>query len=329
LDPALIAQNSGSDALFIGLSIVNDSVTWVAGTGGSWAQTTNGGERWRTGTVAGADSLQFRDVHGVDERTAYLLSIGNGAQSRIYKTTDGGSSWSLQFTNPDSSAFYDCFDFWDATHGIAFSDSFDGRFMLIETEDGETWAPLAAARRPVASAGEGGFASSGTCVVAASDSTVWIGTGASDDAARVLRSTDRGRTWQSAATGIVRGSAAGITSLAFRDTRNGVAIGGDIGQPDSTFQNVSLTTDGGVTWRAGTPTPFAGAAYSVTWVPDAPSPTLVAAGPRGLAFSTDAAATWTLLDTLNHWNVGFAAPDRGWAIGPRGRITRMRIFSRP
>lgn len=51
--------------------------------------------------VAGTDSLQFRDVHAVDAETAYLLSIGSGADSRIYRTDDGGRSWNLQWTIPD------------------------------------------------------------------------------------------------------------------------------------------------------------------------------------------------------------------------------------
>ena len=55
--------------------------------------------------MAGAESLEFRDVHAVDAATAYLLSIGSGEQSRIYKTTDAGLTWVLQFTNPEHAGF--------------------------------------------------------------------------------------------------------------------------------------------------------------------------------------------------------------------------------
>ena len=105
------------------VSAVNEKIVWASGTGGSFTVTTNGGASWRSGVVAGADSLEFRDVHGVDEKTAYLLSAGNGTASRIYKTTDAGQNWQLQFINRDSTAFYDCFAFWDPLAGIAFSDS--------------------------------------------------------------------------------------------------------------------------------------------------------------------------------------------------------------
>ncbi|MGH7551726.1 MAG: WD40/YVTN/BNR-like repeat-containing protein, partial [Longimicrobiales bacterium] len=119
LDPSLEAQRSTTDKLLIGISIVNESVVWVSGAGGTWARTTDGGATWRSGVVAGADSLQFRDVHAISATTAYLLSIGEGAQSRVYKTTDGGANWSLQFTNREPRAFFDCFGFWDANSGIA------------------------------------------------------------------------------------------------------------------------------------------------------------------------------------------------------------------
>ena len=47
-------------------------------------------------------TLDFRDIDAVDERTAYVLSIGDGDASRIYKTTDGGRTWTLQFRNTDN-----------------------------------------------------------------------------------------------------------------------------------------------------------------------------------------------------------------------------------
>src|SRR6476619_674852 len=95
-------QVSGTTSLLIAVSPVNERVVWVSGSRGTWLRTTDGGATWRSGRVVGADSLQFRDVYAVDSMTAYLLSIGTGPQSRIYKTTDAGEHWTLQYTNPDS-----------------------------------------------------------------------------------------------------------------------------------------------------------------------------------------------------------------------------------
>jgi hypothetical protein len=90
--------------------------------------------------------------------------------------------------------------------------------------------------------------------------------------------------------------------------------------------NVAITADGGVTWQLGGRPTFTGAVYGAAWVPGAPQPTLIAVGPRGLAYSTTGGRSWAALDTLNHWGVAAAAPDRVWAVGPNGRITRIRLF---
>jgi len=50
--------------------------------------------------VPGAETLQFRDVEGVSAKVAYLQSIGdNPTDFRIYKTVDGGATWTMQFRN--------------------------------------------------------------------------------------------------------------------------------------------------------------------------------------------------------------------------------------
>src|SRR6185503_13680716 len=79
-------QSSGTSADFRGLCAVSATVAWASGTGGTYARTTDGGATWRAGRVAGAEGLDFRDVDAFDRDTAYLLSIGKGESSRIYKT---------------------------------------------------------------------------------------------------------------------------------------------------------------------------------------------------------------------------------------------------
>lgn len=324
--PVLTAQISGVDARFIGISPVDEDIVWISGAGGTYARTTDGGAHWQADVVAGAESLEFRDVHGVDAATAYLLSIGNGEQSRIYKTTDAGATWALQFTNPELDGFFDCMDFWNPESGIAFSDSFDGTFFLVTTEDGGgIWNRVPAERLPPASDGEGSFAASGTCLVAHGDGTAWVGTGAGE-AARVLKTMDRGRSWTAVRTPIVGGtSTSGIASLTFRDAVHGAAFGGVIDNADEYSDNVAVTSDGGQTWTlAGRPT-FTGAVYGAAYVPGAPTPTLVAVGPNGIDYSRDNGVTWANLSTQSHWSVAFASDSDGWAIGPNGLVTRIQM----
>jgi photosystem II stability/assembly factor-like uncharacterized protein len=322
----LAAQTSGTTALLQAVSAPSDRVAWVSGHAAAVLRTTNGGVSWERLIVPGAaeDSLQFRDVQAVDARVAYLLAAGPGSRSRIYRTTDGGRSWLLQFSNADSSAFYDCFAFWDARRGIAFSDAVAGRFMVRSTQDGgEHWVLVAADALPPAQSGEGAFAASGTCVVTIDRAQGWIGTGAADTA-RVLHTRDAGRTWEVAVAPIAGGRSAGIAALAFRDSLHGIALGGDVGNPNARTDNVAVTSDGGRTWRAGARPRFAGAVYGAAAVPGRPG-WVVAVGPRGLDYTTDDGLNWTSVDTLAYWSVGFASRNTGWAVGPGGRIKQIRL----
>ena len=98
--PKLTPQNSGTTQLLISVSPVNSRVVWAAGTGGTYVVTTDGGAHWKAAVVPGAESLQFRDVQGVSDKVAYLMSIGNNTTDfRIYKTVDGGATWTIEFTN--------------------------------------------------------------------------------------------------------------------------------------------------------------------------------------------------------------------------------------
>ncbi len=66
--------------------------------------------------------------------------------------------------------------------------------------------------------------------------------------------------------------------------------------------------------------------YGGVFVTGARAPTVVAVGPGGSAYSRDAGATWTAINSNAYWSVGFATPNAGWAVGPRGRITRLSGF---
>src|ERR1035437_445759 len=128
-----------TDASFRGLAVVNEKVAWASGTGGTVIRTVDGGRNWQVITVPDAEKLDFRDIEAFDQFTAFILSIGNGDNSRIYKTIDGGNTWQLQFTNTDPKRFFDAIACWDRRRCIAMSDPVDGFFLLFETSDGNTW----------------------------------------------------------------------------------------------------------------------------------------------------------------------------------------------
>jgi len=323
--PTLTPQSSGTTNRLQAISPVNQWVVWASGVNGTYARTLDGGRTWTTGVVPGAEALQFRDVEGISAREAYLMAAGSGTDSRIYKTRDGGRTWTQQFENQDPNAFYDCFAFWTPNRGITFSDAVDGRFPVIRTTNGRTWEDIGD-RLPAAQPGEAGFAASGTCVAVQGGMRAWIATGGAEKA-RILATTNGGRSWNAYETPIIQGTpSSGGLSVAFRDPFHGILGGGELAAPDVTSDNIARSRDGGRTWTLGTPTPFTGAVYGLSYARGigGGSRIVVATGPAGAAWSPDEGETWTLLpETTNYWAVAFANPGAGWLVGTEGRILKV------
>ncbi len=316
-------QQSHTTTLLQAVSAVDDSVVWVSGHQATWVRTVDGGRTWEPGAMTGPDSaLEFRDVEAMSATTAYLLAAGPGERSRIYKTTDAGRSWQLQFMNRDSAAFYDCFDFWDATHGIAVSDAVRGKMIVIRTDDGEHWSAVAEDGMPPALPGEGSPAASGTCLTVRGRARAWFGT---EPKPRVYRTDDRGDHWAVATTPIVAGEATGVATLAFRDEQHGMALGGRLLKADDRSDSVAaVTSDGGDTWTLVNRPTFSGAVYGAAVVPAMPG-YVVAAGPQGLDWTGDDGRSWTNLSGSAYWAVDCTLLHVCWAVGPHGRISSVRF----
>lgn len=324
-DPRWTLQASGVTASFRGFSAVSGMVAWAGGTRGTVLRTINGGKTWENVSVPGADSLDFRDVHGVSSRVAYAMSAGPAeeGQARIYRTSDGGQNWTLQWSDTTKGVFLDGIAFWDSSHGFAFSDPVNGQFVILRTENGTTWERVNPSSIPPALPGEAAFAASGTSVAVQGRNHGWIATGGGP-VARVLRTSDRGRTWQVSSAGIPAGQSSGFFGIAFTDVRNGIAVAGDYTIPRSADDITMVTRDGGVTWKRASRWPSQGITGGVVAVRGASKPLFAAVGAYGTAFSSDFGATWTHGDTLTLYAIDFAARDTGWAVGPRGRIVNFK-----
>jgi photosystem II stability/assembly factor-like uncharacterized protein len=311
-------QTSGVDVQLRGISAVSEKVAWASGAKGTVLRTLDGGRHWEKLAVAGAEGLDFRDIQAFDKSNAFVLSIGAGEASRIYKTNDGGLHWLQEFINHDSKAFYDCFAFWDKDRGLAFSDSVNGAFPLL-VWNGHDWRTLVPYKLPPAVPNEGGFAASGTCIATAGKNDAWFVTGG--PAARVFHSSDRGENWTAVNSPIVSGAPTqGIFSIAFSDSVRGVIVGGDYQNPKSAEKNAAFTSDGGQTWTLASQGPQ-GYRSAVAFIPH--TRTLISVGTSGSDYSLDGGRTWLPLDDQDYNAVSFAGPRAGWAVGPKGRIAHF------
>ncbi|MDH5803638.1 MAG: oxidoreductase [Gemmatimonadota bacterium] len=324
-ETSIVRQISNTDVLLQAVSAVDASTVWVGGHQATVLRTIDGGVHWEVQKVPGPDSLQIRDVHGVSATTAFALAAGPGSMSRIFRTDDGGATWTAQFENEDPDAFYDCFDFWDEQTGLVMSDAVSGDLIIRLTRDGgENWIQIHPDLIPDALDGEGGFAASGTCLVAPENGVAFIGTGVGA-VARLFRTEDFGNSWSVFDTPIVaRNEASGIASLIFFDGNSGFAFGGDIGQPEGFTQNAAATLDGGASWRVLPSPTFPGAIYgAAAAATDGGSKRVIVVGPGGAAWSLDSGQTWNPLSPENHWAVAMGSPDVAWMVGPGGRISAV------
>ena len=323
--PRVTEQVSGVTSTVQAVSPVNERIVWASGTAGMVLRTVDGGDTWERHPVPDVGRLQFRGVHAISATEAWVLSIGNGPDSRIYHTVDGGAIWIEQFRNTDSTAFYDCITFFDAKHGVAYGDYSQGRTMILRTEDAGThWDLLPANDVPAPLKDEGGFASSNSCAISVDSKHGWIAAGT--PRSRVFRTDNAGRTWTVAGEApVIKLPSSGLTAIAFRDTKHGIGVGGLVSgnmTRDTTPDAVTTTDDGGVTWTLRHRPAQPGMLSGVTLVPRASDNTVVTATYTGVQVSTDGGDSWTGVASGYYWAVR-ATGKRAWAVGNGGKITRL------
>jgi photosystem II stability/assembly factor-like uncharacterized protein len=317
-----------------GLSVISNKVVWASGTGGTVIRTIDGGSTWSLRSIPGGENLDFRGIRAFDQNTAILISSGPAekGQAKIYRTSDGGKTWTQVYEKKTPGIFFDAIAFWDSKHGIVLSDPVAGHFILFRTDDaGLTWKQLPAAVTPPALPNEGAFAASNSCLTVQGRANVWFATGGAG-VARVFRSTDRGRTWSVSETPMhPANTSSGIFSIAFAGGSDGIAVGGDYQHPDgSDLANVLLTRDGGRSWHAAPATDPAGVYLSSVALE---KHGIIAAGIKGVwshsggmhpnlpnSGSTKRSA-WRQQSTEN-LNAVIAAHGIVWAVGPKGMVLK-------
>lgn len=315
---------SGTSASFRGMSVVSPDVAWISGTRGTFEWTSDAGKTWHAGQVSGAPKRDFRAVHAISLDTAILM-VSSQDTALIYRTTDRGANWTVTYQDLSKGAFLDGMAFFDSRHGLAVGDPMGGRFVILETLDGgQSWARIPDAGLPPALPRDGAFAASGTSLVTCGPRDAWLGTGGAAKS-RVFHSSDVGRTWSVVETPITAGTAsAGIFSLACRDARHLIAVGGNYSKPDPAATTVARSDDGGATWIASTPDSATAFLSGVTYL-KLPSGSweVLAVGTQGTAYSLDLGLTWKRLDKLSLNVVHALGNGTALAAGDRGVLVLL------
>jgi hypothetical protein len=344
-------QESGTTASLRGIYSVDGTIAWASGTDGTVLKTIDGGTHWTKCAIPDAATdgatLDFRGVQAWDVTTAIIMASGKGKLSRLYKTTNGCSTWKLLFKNPDKDGFWDALYFDRGQSGWLLGDPVKGMFALFSSEDkGKTWTRQINRGLRVQAAAQGAYAASNSSLIAFGGFPVFGsgGTGGSfvflktetsicldDCPPEDLNLDGRKDKWARQQTPLGRNSeSSGIFSVGARPTSPYVSnlgsqlfviVGGDYTKPDESKGTAAWSGDGGQHWLAST-TPPHGFRSAVQW-----SEALklwITVGTNGSDVSRDDGKTWQPLDNGN-WN----ALSLPFVVGPNGRIARLNPAALP
>lgn len=293
-------------------------VVWVSGSNGVVLKSLDEGKTWQRLHVKDGDALDFRGIVAFSASTAYLMSIGEGEKSRIYKTTDAGETWNLQYSDHRKEFFLDTIACISEKECFALGDPVNGKFLLLKTTDGEHWTPLATDHMPPALGSEGAFAASNSCLTLTGDKEIFFATGG--PAARVFHSTDAGLSWTVVRTPVLQGNpSSGAFSLGYDGDKHLIVLGGDYQVVDNPDRVSAYSMDSGSTWQLAARQP-GGFRSALAHVHDG---YWVAIGPTGEDLTNDGGVHWKHTDSLNLNAVAVLDSGTGWAVGPRGTIARL------
>jgi len=276
---------SGYKTSIRGLSAPNDRVVWVSGSNGTVGKSLDSGNTWKWIKIKGFEKTDFRDIEAFDESIAVIIGISEPAY--ILRTIDGGDNWKTVYENKTKGMFLDAMEFWNEQSGIVIGDPINGKFFIIRTfNGGNTWQNIPEKNYPAADSGEACFASSGTNIrKLGNDAACFVSGGLHSK----LFIKDK-----KIELPILQGKeTTGANSIAIKNKKTFIVVGGDFNTPDSTNKNCVITNDGGSSWKVPL-TPPNGYRSCVEYID---RQQWISCGLNGVDISNDDGNTWKWIST--------------------------------
>jgi len=269
----------------------------------------------------GAGDHQYRSIAHVDGQFVFANA---GSPALFFRTELEKGPWHIAHKDTAAAAFYNTIAFWNDKEGIVTGDPQQDSFPLMTTSDsGRSWQAIDKEVLPSPMEGEANFAASNTCI-AVSGERAWIATGGKS--ARVLRTLDKGKSWEAFDTPIVQGEQmTGIFSIDFFDDNTGVIIGGDWNSKEKNVSNKALSTDGGETWNLIADGNGPGYRSVIKFHPKGNGKVLIAAGSEGVDYSLDQGQTWTRLLEQGYYTMSFSPSGKVLWLGGREKLARLEL----
>ena len=291
--------------------VAADKSLWLARDTAWVSVSTDEGRNWDHLRLP-QDEVSVLSVFAFDRDNAFVgtggpQSLVNTGSGHVWKTTDGGQTWTDVLYGIDSR--FGNLHFFDMQRGIAVSQGAqDSADVFLTSDGGQTWTRTDErpyARIPLYNT-----------LTFADDDNGWFASSnvyESDDAS-VLRTTDGGRTWQVKSAGSGIGS---VSDIAFIDELKGWLV-------DEISRRVKRTVAGGQRWISAF-YPMTGErlvgvhadrASGVVWI----------LSDQHAWVSNDAGGSWTkttLIPAGVMQSVTFADSLLGWAVTKNGIVERQ------
>lgn len=345
------SQSGGVTATLTGVVFLDAVIGWISGPSQNVLFTESSGAFWQSIFVPGSSNTS-RAIWFENDQTGWVVFGSSSGPTQIQATSNGGSSWSLQYT---ANHHANDIEFCGLSFGIAPCDGLPGdNGALVTVDGGQNWVfeetpsvvsgtsaitlncvSIPSLARAFAGGlhgflfrrdNPGGWTQastnlSGETVTGLSsigDSHVWACTEFGD----ILHSANGGLDWSRQTT---PGVVSQLFGIDFVDSQVGFACGTDT----SSKGIVLKTVNGGSTWTVVTPAGMA--VYAMRSVDFQNALNGVVVGNQGTVYCThDGGSSWvspsgTGTSTLNR--VAFAGTDHGWAVGAGGTVVRFDFSS--
>ena len=274
------------------------------------------GQSYNWAEIQGAPSTGGKQdgIYFINQDTGWVVN-GSG---RIYKTTNGGSSWIQQHNSPGT--YFRAVAFGNAQMGFAgnigvgYFPGVSDTVPLYKTVDGgNSWSPIT---------NISGIVPKGICAINVINNNVVYAAGRVGSPATIMKSTDGGNNW----TGISLASYCNmILDMHFQTPDTGYVFAGSNGDIAQANAIILRTTDGGQTW---TNVYTSARTHEIIWKAAFPSASVGYATvqsyhpgttQRYVVKTTDGGLTWTELPLSNtgtrEFGIGFINEQTGWVGG--------------
>ncbi|TFH25795.1 MAG: hypothetical protein E4H10_08820 [Bacteroidia bacterium] len=320
-DFEFVEINTPGNSSLRAICAVDENIVWTSGSQGKVYLSLDGGQNWHESSIPECDDTEFRSLHAWNANRALVFDVS--PLGRAFMTKDGGETWKQVYQSPMEGAFFNSLKFSNDQQGVAISDPIDDKvFVLITNDGGMNWKRLS--NLPSSVKGEINFAASNTCIEYLPSGEIYIVTGGSKS--RVLTSHNHGENWEFAETPVMTGESAGLFSINFSTSSEGVAVGGDYNQPDREGIRAIFTEDGGLHWyeAENMPAEYRSCVVSLN------DELYFAIGKTGCDYSPDHGKNWTFLDSTGYYAAhAVEGKNMIFLAGADGRVAKAILRMKP